>query len=397
MGRKKKKETKNDFPIGRTCVGKNNDTDKQKVILGLYSPGGIVTNPSEAVRQVCQYLDWTWLSSGDSVFIKLACNSGKRHPAVTSANAVRGLCLELLDRGAGSVSAGDQAGVEYVRLAKGEKKAGSTRNLMKENELLNAIEDSGAKPHFFEEYGFDDGYFKATIPFTDSKWPVRPYLARIIKEVDHIIGLPRLSSHVLAGYTHGHKNAVGWLREDSRHLMHFDAGSLHEKYTEVNYCNEIRDRYRMTITLAEKILLDAGPDIGTVADLKPWIIIASANLAYHDTLSVAVHAHIDNETPQNPSLEFIYDDNAIKYNRNFLNTNADSTGIPWESEGSSAYTALKTHQYQKGISEDLALTHAYRILGGMPDSIQIKLLGEEPNSLLRSFLESYNKGIFALK
>ena len=41
-------------------------------------------------------------------------------------------------------------------------------------------------------------------------------IARAITEVDHLVYLPRLSSHVLTGYTHGHKIAVGWLRDDPR-------------------------------------------------------------------------------------------------------------------------------------------------------------------------------------
>ncbi|MCP4600406.1 MAG: DUF362 domain-containing protein [Proteobacteria bacterium] len=372
------------------------DLDEGAVFLGLNSPGDDAENSLEAVRLVCNHLDWSWLSSGDSVFVKLSCNSGHKHPSVTSPRAVSDVCRELFERGAGRVIVGDQAGVDAVRLAKGEKKSGSTRKLMDGNGLLQAIEESGAEPYFFEEHGYEDGYFEATLPFSDSVWPAPPNLTKVIKEVDHIIGLPRMASHVLAGYTHGHKNSIGWLRDDSRHLMHFDAGTLHEKYTEVNYCKEIRDRYRLTITLAEKILLDSGPDTGTIANLDPLFVIGSAGLANHDTLSVALLAFIDKKTPPGPLVFPVYGSGANTYNLAMV-TALSNAAIPWESQGASRYTALHAHKYQQGISNDRGLKYAYeKILGGVPDSIQVQLLGKKPDSELRSFLESYDQGIFDL-
>ena len=367
------------------------------VLLGLYTASS-AASPQDAVRLVCQKLDWSWLASGDSVFIKVACNSGNRHPAVTSPAAVRAVVNELFARGAGRVVVGDQSGVASVRLAPGDQRYGATRSLMNANGLFEAITDSGAEPHLFDEQDYDAGYFAATLPFFDAHWYAPPRVPEIIRNVDHIIYLPRLGSHMIAGYTHGHKCAVGWLRDDSRHELHFKADSLHEKFVEVNYCQEIRDRHRLTITLAEKLLLDAGPDAGTITPADPWIIIASSHLANHDALSVAALAFVDDHTPPSGAgLISPYGKRSDLYNRSLLLMIPAATGIPWTSDAPGNYTALKIHNYQQGIASDRALTRAYEILGGVPASIEVQLTGESPAPEFKNFLESFSGGIFKIQ
>jgi len=365
-----------------------------KVVLGLFPRDGDLS-PQMAVRDVCRQLDWSWLRRGDSVFVKLSSNSAHPHPGTTSPNAVRGIVAELLDRGAGRVLVGDQGGVEYVRLAKGDKRHGSTENLTRKNGLHEAIVDSGARPCFFDDYGYEAGYFEASLPFNDSHWQERPYVARVIREVDHIIYLPRLGSHVLAGYTHGHKIAVGWLRDDSRFQMHFEAGSFHEKYVEVNYIPDIRSRLRMVITLAEQVLLNVGPHVGTIATPDSWIVIASSHLANHDALSVAVLAYVDGKTPD--GVHFIppaYGAMSNTANWTFLSQIVPvQTGIPWGKPRMMTYQKLRTHRYQTGIASDLALSRAYQILGGEPKTIQVHTAGQAPDAEFRTFLKAYEGGV----
>ena len=108
--------------------------------------------PIEAgVDEVLAGVDWSWLKPGDSVFVKLACNSGEVHPATTSPAAVRAMVRALKDRGAGRVVVGDQSGVASVRLIKDGRRSGSTRELFQRNGLYQAIVDSGAEVHCFEE------------------------------------------------------------------------------------------------------------------------------------------------------------------------------------------------------------------------------------------------------
>ncbi len=364
------------------------------VVLGLFPRDGELS-PQMAVRQVCRQLDWSWLRRGDSVFVKLSSNSPHPHPAATSPNAVRAVVAELLDRGAGRVLVGDQGGVEYVRLVKNHKRHRSTEDLTRQNGLHEAIMDSGARPYFFDDHGYETGYFQAALPFSGSHWREPPYVAKIIREVDHIIYLPRMSSHVLAGYTHGHKIAVGWLRDDSRFQMHFEAGSFHEKYVEVNYIPDIRKRLRLVITLAEQVLLNVGPDVGTVAAPDSWIVIASSSLANHDAMSVAALAYVDSKTPDGAHLiPPAYGTLSNSANWTFLSQLVPvQTGIPWGKPLMISYQTLRNHKYQKGISSDLALSRAYQILGGEPKAIPIHTAGQTPGAEFRSFLKAYGSGV----
>jgi len=362
------------------------------VLLGLY-PADQVPSAAEAVRLACAELDWSWLTPGDSVFVKLSCNSGNAHPAVTSPAAVRAVCEELFERGAGTVKAGDMGGVACVRLTE-DQTWGSTRELMEKNGLMDAITQAGAEPWFFDEQAYGDGFVEATFPFDDPHWPAPPRIARITTEVDHIVMLPRLSSHAIAGCSLGLKCAVGWLRDDGRYLMHLKGSSIHELYSELNYATEIRDRLRLTLTLAEEILLDYGPDVGTIATVDPRMVIASRNLANHDAVAVAALAFIDEMTPPDPAVVIRYGEAADMVNQMLITTLVPTEyGEPWgELDMEEHYTPVEFFEYQAGVASHPALVRAYEILGGVPASIPVKLVGEAPDPAFLAFLSAHDGG-----
>jgi uncharacterized protein (DUF362 family) len=367
-----------------------------EVLLGLY-PSSSIPAPEDAVAAALADLDLSWLNAGDSVFVKLVCNSGNPHPAVTAPAAITGLCRALFERGAGRVVVGDQSGVEYVRLAPGEQRHGSTRALMERNGLYEAIVAADAEPHFFDDHGYEAGYFEATLP-DGHYWAEPMMIPNIVEQVDHIVYLPRLSSHTLAGYTHGLKGAVGWLRDDSRYHMHNDAASIHEKYTEISYCTEIASRLRLVLTFAEAMMLHVGPDVGTVAVADPRIVIASNDIAHHDALGVALLRHIDTMTPVDGSAVLAYRDGgrANAFNRAFVASVVENeTGIPWGG-GGEGYTALTGHQYWEGIAGDRGLSRAYALQGGVPESIRVRLAGAALDPAARTAIEGYDGGLFEL-
>ncbi len=336
-----------------------------------------------AVRLVLSEMDFSWLSAGDSVFIKVACNSGNPHPAVTSPQAVSGMVAELFARGAGRVVVGDKAGVEWVTLFAGEQRVSSTRQMMQNNGLLPAIEQSGAEAHFFDDQGFDAGYFQATPP-PQNNWPRGLWLPNIVQQVDHIIYMPRLGYHILAGCTLALKCAVGWLRDDSRHDLHVDAANFYAKYTEVNYVNEIRSRYRMTVSLSEQLLLHDGPDVGTVYTAQPPIVIASANIANHDAVAVGTLLHYASVTP-----------GAGGYNpasAGMLNSMFPAIVPGWSSSAPSS--SLAVHSFEQNLSGDGALTRAWQLEGGRPASIRVLLRGVDLDAALQGFLETHGEGMY---
>jgi uncharacterized protein (DUF362 family) len=349
------------------------------VRLGLFPRAA---GPLEAgIDAVLDGLDWSWLKRGDRVFVKLASNSAEVHPATTSPTAVRAMVKALRERGAGRIIVGDQGGVASVRLIEGGARVGATRALFARNGLLAAIEDSGAEVHCFEEHGFHDGYVMATLPQVagvPSSWRRAPFIARVVTEVDHIVALPRISSHLLAGYTHGHKLAVGYLRDDSRHMMHAEADTMYEKYTELNHALELSSRLRLTVSVAERVLVDGGPDGGSIADADPRLVVATSDLAHHDVVTVGLLSWAKANLPvtdRTPGLPF--GALASANNAAFVAGLGLATGLPWTSADKPGIAFYEAHDFMAGLQHDRCLQHAYRLRGGAPERIALDVVGDD--------------------
>lgn len=96
--------------------------------------------------------DFSWLSKGDKVLIKLALNSGNKFPATSDPFVLDGLVNVLKEKGAGEISACDQSGVEHVQFSVTENR-GSSRKLCDTSGLLKVITENNITPVFFEEMG----------------------------------------------------------------------------------------------------------------------------------------------------------------------------------------------------------------------------------------------------
>ena len=124
----------------------------------------------------------------------------------------------------------------------------------------------------FEDSGVDEGFFHHRSAHTGS-WKDGYFITSWVKKADHIISLPRISTHSMAGATLGFKNMVGMLREDSRmefhangpmnrlfsgprkgsNLLSSDDGSntFFEKIVEIG--DAVRNRLRLTLFLATEV------------------------------------------------------------------------------------------------------------------------------------------------
>ena len=118
-------------------------------------------------------------------------------------------------------------------------------------------------------------------------WKRGLMMPNILKEVDHIILMPRCSRHVLAGATLGLKAAVGYWRTDTRLEYHRDASTLQEKTAEANTARTLVKKQRLVISAADKILTTFGPDNGYVHQPEIGLIIASESVVAHDMVSLA--------------------------------------------------------------------------------------------------------------
>ena len=356
------------------------------VLFGLYTGNG-----TEAMTMAAPRLDFSWLKAGDSVLIKVASNSGNPHPSVTSPAGVRGMVAHLKSLGAGKVIVADQAGVEWVR-----NSAAGRFSSTKERWMTNGLIEQDTDVHFFDDQTFDAGYFKATPPMPNN-WPRGFYLPNIIKEVDHILYMPRIGAHTIAGLTLAHKSAIGWLRDDSRHDLHNDAAKFYEKFTEVNYAAEIKDRFRMAVTVSEKVLLHGGPDVGTQYTMSPVLVIASTSMANHDAVASSVLVTLNKSVPVAPG-GMMYSAGTAGFTNTFF---AGGTGVggttmaagPWKDAGSVA-SAHVAHPFEMGITKDRATSHGWELTGGKPASIDVTADGETMDAALMTGLTSHGEGMY---
>ena len=372
------------------------------VLLALY-PAAELPSGEDAVHDALAQVDLGWINPGDTVLVKIASNSGYAHPSVTSPAAVRAVVAELFTRGAGRVIVGEQAGIQYVRHVADGQRFSSTRERLRNNGLLDAVTSTGAELYCFDDQDYDAGFFEATPP-DGSHWARPLMLPNVIRQADHIVILPRISSHAIAGYTLGHKAAIGWLREDSRNHLHADARSFYEKYTEINYVAEIRDRFRVALVYAEKVLLHLGPDevtggfTGTIVDADPRIVLASTNLANLDAVAVGLLVHLNRTTPVPPTVPLVYTQaGADAFNRLLVwRIVQQDTGIPWGPATAADYTPLTAHAFEHGISHDRVLARAWELTGGRPAMIRVVPRGARIDAALRDAIVQHGEGTLSL-
>jgi len=255
------------------------------VFLAGVSRGSSEEQLRSAVREAAEAAtDFTWLSKGDTVFIKPVLNSGYPYPATTSPAAIGAMVKVLKERGAGRVIVGDMSGVEHVKLSP-KGLSGSSRRLMESSGMAEAVLESGGELHFFEEAGWNAFYEE--VPVSGSHWKHGVMMPAVLKEADHIVLMPRCGRHVLAGSTLGLKAVVGYWRTDTRLEYHKEASTLQEKTAEGNTVETLRKKQRLVITAADKVLTTFGPDKGYVHQPQSGLIIASESVVAHDMVSLA--------------------------------------------------------------------------------------------------------------
>jgi len=329
--------------------------------------------------------DFSWLSKGDSVFIKPALNSGYPYPSTTSPGAIGAMVALLKDKGAGRVVLGDMAGIEHFKLSP-NKISGSTQELMERCGMARAAREAGAELHFFEKAGWE-GFYE-DLPKSGSHWKRGLMLPAILKEMDHIVLMPRCGRHALAGSTLGLKSAVGYWRTDTRLEYHQYAATFHEKTAEGNTVSTLLQKQRLVVSAADKILTTFGPDKGCVIEPQIGLIIASQSVVAHDMVSLAWLILGRNETPAGRK-NMLYDPNLSQA----LVSPVNRIIVSWLGGIGPALRADKLMRYDlKDISDDRTLNRAYEIFGGRP-IVQI----EAANELLPVELQKHLTEMTALK
>jgi len=230
---------------------------------------GLVKNADDAAA-IAHAVDlaggFGFLSPGDSVLIKVALNSPNPFPATTSPFMVSRIVSLLKEHGAGDVFVGDQSPAWQ-----------DTRQCLEQTGIYQAIIDAGAAPVIFQ-----DGELLHVQPAGAVHWPRGFSVPALFDQVDHIIVLPTLRTHSMAGFTMGMKIFVGALPQDDRNAMH---GSLyfHKAIPEISLCT---NKIRLSVLDARQGFNTDGPDSGNL--IAPGIVIASTDLVAADTVGLAL-------------------------------------------------------------------------------------------------------------
>jgi uncharacterized protein (DUF362 family) len=324
-------------------------------------------------QAVSAVTDLRWLGRGDSVFVKVVSNSGNQHPAVTAPQAVSALVSLLRAAGAGRVLVGDQSGAEHVRRWKDGRRS-STRERFAHNGLLAAIERSGAELHCFDDQPWESN-FQAEPDF-ESAWDTRLYLPRILHEVDHVVLLPRLGAHALAGYSGAVKAAVGYLRDDSRLALHREGDRFYERIAEINHVRPLRDKLRLIATVVDKALVSVGPDIGETYGFEGCFALASTSLFDHDAIASSLLPYLAARSGLSV-FDFYapYPSHVNYWNRWFLSE-------AWGDRGVLGYQALTPPQLGPRIADDAVLSHLAVLTGRRPGRIEVRRASALPDALV---------------
>lgn len=266
--------------------------------------------------------DLAWLAAGDKVLLKPAMNSGDPYPSTTHPQALITVARILRERGA-EVIVGDKPGVAYVLADRHGSRKKPSRLLFERCGM------SSPELHFvgFEERDWDEGFYKFEHP--RSSWPDGFFLTRWVDEVDHVINLPRLSSHAQTGVTLGFKSFVGLLRDDSRMCFHANgpyhtviraaalgadldtsddgAGAFFEKITDISLATA--DKLRCTLFVATCGQVTFGPDryslaIGNRGILPAHVqtpdtglVFASSNQVAAEVVAIAFLSLLHSQAP----------------------------------------------------------------------------------------------------
>jgi uncharacterized protein (DUF362 family) len=269
----------------------------------------------------------------------------------------------------------DMSGVQFVRFDQ-DRLSGSTRDLMTRAGMARAAEDAGAEVHAFEEAGWD-GFFAET-PEVAESWQGPLWLPNVLKEVDHVVLMPRTSRHLLAGSTLALKSAVGWWRHDSRLEYHRDAADLHAKTADANTAPSIVSRQRLVLSSATKVLSTFGPDDGTVSEPETGLVFASTEPVSHDMLSLAWLIEARRALPEAARSGMVDDPNTSDFAVNFANRLVTN----WLGGMGAVMRMERLPRWDlEQVWDDRTLRRAFQLGGGVPKVELAEANGAVPKTL----------------
>jgi uncharacterized protein (DUF362 family) len=144
------------------------------------------------------------ISSGDTVYLKVNCNSGDLFPFSSNQSMVERIGQWAWDLGATRVIVGD-------RSFWGDP---GTLGNMTSNGMVAAAENIGAELVVFNENDGDIEWVE--VDHAEDVWNGALRFPRVVVEADVIINLPCIKTHFISGFTMALKNLIGLVHADDR-------------------------------------------------------------------------------------------------------------------------------------------------------------------------------------
>lgn len=242
----------------------------------------------------------SWLNKGDIVLLKPALNSPDPYPSTTHPLSIKVVHDVLKQRGAKVITA-DQSGIEHVLQDSSGIQKGSSKDCFEKSGMFQ----SEVEFTEIEKRGWNSFY-----KFDSPSWKNGFYISDLIKKADHIINLPRLSTHSQAGVTLGFKSMIGLLREDSRLEFHADGPfwNILKSYAKKsnlkkNYSNEnlffekmteislaLKEKLRLTLFTGTQAQTTFGPDKYILSIFKSHVSKPQTGLIFASSNQIATES-----------------------------------------------------------------------------------------------------------
>lgn len=205
-----------------------------------------------------------------------------------------------------------------------------------------------------------------------SHWKGGLMLPEVLRQVDHIVLMPRCGRHALLGSTLGLKAVVGYMRFDTRLEYHHQAAFIHEMTAEANTVSTLLNKQRLVVSAADKILATFGPDKGLVLTPEVGLVMASTSVVAHDLVSLAWLILNRRDVPEG-QMGILGDPNSSQLVVNLANHAVAGMLGGWMA----GFTAQKLKRHEMTtVWQDRVLARACQVMGGTP-RVELRPAGGE--------------------
>lgn len=262
------------------------------VALVAVAAGATARELEEAIQRAVLASDSLgWLEPGQTVLLKVASDTASPHPHSTHPAAIRAVGRLLKDHKAGKILVGDQGGLGEGIFHSAGFEMGRTGAFFEANGISQAARDIGARLVAFEKRAF-----VRVKPNGLKLWKDGFRVPKLLGEVDHIVSLPRVSSHVLTGESSALENAVGFLSTADRLELYTDRKNLHARIAELQFA--LSPKLRLHVLAAvEKVPATGGPGWGHLQELGGSLVVSTPQVVAADAMGLALLKLARSKTP----------------------------------------------------------------------------------------------------